>query len=324
MSDMVFDPQASRQAYDALLKAKRVLINAHQKPDGDTTGSSLALSLWLQSLGKQTVVYCKHRVAEQLQYLSQASGFVTDEAVFAQDWDVLITCDSGDLEYAGIADHVARFPRKPLIINFDHHASNTRFGDINLVDTSGSSTAEVVMRFFETNKVTVSRDMAMCLLTAIFTDTNGFTNAATTDRAVAYAAEFVRLGASLPHIHRANMVNKNVAMLQVWGKVLQRLRMGPHGIVTTYVRQEDLEGMPADTEKGISNFLSQLQDARVVMVFHDRGDGTVRASMRTLHDHIDLSEFAQLFGGGGHKKASGFVVPGRLVEDADGVRIVAA
>ena len=321
MPDMTFDEQQARSAYAALMKAGRVLINAHQKPDGDTTGSSLSLALWLKSLGKTVKIYCKHPAAEQLRYLSDANRFINDPAVFAEPWDVLVTCDSGDLSYAGIAEHVKQLPNKPVLINFDHHASNVYFGDYNIVDIKASSTAEVVTRFLQTNGAVISRDMAMCLLTAIFTDTNGFTNAATNERSLQYAAEFVRLGASLPLVHRANMVNKNVAMLQVWGKVLQRLQMSKHGIVHTYVRKSDLAGANAEAVEGISNFLSQLQDARVIMVFHDRGDGTVKASLRTLHDDIDLSEFAKLFGGGGHKKASGFTVPGRLVEENGRVRI---
>ncbi len=322
MQTMKFDEQQAKLAYETLLKAKRVLINAHQKPDGDTTGSTLALALWLKSIGKEVAVYCKHPAAEQLRYLANAHSFVNDPAVFEQPWDVLVTCDSGDLAYAGIQEHVAKFPAKPFIINFDHHASNVYFGDCNIVDVSASSTAEVVTRFLHANNVEISRDMAMCLLTAIFTDTNGFTNAATNERSLAYAAQFVRLGASLSQIYRATMVNKNVSMLQIWGKVLQRLQMSSHGIVYTYVHQDDLHGVSTEAVEGISNFLSQLQDARVIMVFHDRGDGTVKASLRTLHDDIDLSAFAKTFGGGGHKKASGFVVPGRLVEENGGVRIV--
>ena len=319
---MSFDEQQAKAAHATLVSAKRVLINAHQKPDGDTTGSTLALALWLKSIGKDVEVYCKHPAAEQLRYLTDARRFVNDPAVFSQNWDVLVTCDSGDLDYAGIAEHVTRFPQKPVIINFDHHASNVYFGDFNIVDVKASSTSEVVTRFLHANGVPVSRDMAMCLLTAIFTDTNGFTNAATNERSLQYAADFVRLGASLPLVHRATMVNKNVSMLQVWGKVLQRLQTSGHGIVFTYVHQRDLEGVSAEAIQGISNFLSQLQDARVTMLFHDRGDGTVKASLRTLNDDINLSEFAKLFGGGGHKKASGFVVPGRLVEENGRVRIV--
>lgn len=319
---MLFDEQQARAAHQSLIGAQRVLINAHQKPDGDTTGSSLALALWLKSLGKDVAIFCKQPAAEQLRYLAEANSFINDPEVFRQPWDVLVTCDSGDLAYAGIAEYMSRLPKKPTLINFDHHASNVFFGDFNIVDIKASSTAEVVTRFLHTNGVSISRDMAMCLLTAIFTDTNGFTNAATNERSLQYAADFVRLGASLPLVHRATMVNKNVAMLQIWGKVLQRLQTSQHGIVYTYVHKNDLAGVNAEAVEGISNFLSQLQDARVIMVFHDRGDGTVKASLRTLHDDIDLSEFAKMFGGGGHKKASGFAVAGRLVEENGRVRIV--
>lgn len=315
--------QDSFAALAAFKAAQRILIVAHQKPDGDTTGSSLALRHWLASMGKDVSVFCRHNVAEQFLYLAQAHDVQTDPAVFSQPWDMLVTCDSGDLVYAGIDSYLKSMPGKPVMVNFDHHASNQYFGDYNLVDVHASSTAEVVARFLREHKQTITKDMATCLLTAIFTDTNGFTNAATTQTSLELAGEFMAAGASLPHVHRATMVNKNIAMMKVWGKVMQRLQRSHHGIVFTYVHQRDLDadGVNSEAIEGISNYLSQLSDARAVMLFHDRGDGFVKASLRTIHDDIDLAAFATKFGGGGHKKASGFTVKGTLVEECGKLRI---
>lgn len=311
--------QELRYAYDALQHVTRVLIVAHQRPDGDTTGSSLALWHWLDSRGVEAVVFCKHPVAEQYLFLARASRVVSDPSVFGQLWDVMITCDAGDLRYAGVADYLGNLPKQPVMINFDHHVSNEYFGDFNLVDVYASSTAEVVYRFFDANQVSLTKDMANCLLTAVFSDTNGFSNAATTQRSLEMAAKFLTAGASLAHIHRATMVNKNINMMRIWGKVMGRLKTGPHGIVYTYVTRQDLDdyGVDGETMEGLSNYLSQLEDARAVIVLHDRGDGTIKASMRTVRDDIDLASFAKTFGGGGHKKASGFTIPGRLVEEDD-------
>lgn len=308
--------QEFTSAYEAIANASRVLIVAHQRPDGDTTGSSLALWHWLDSRGVESVVFCTHPVSEQLLFLSQASHVVSDSSIFKQPWDVMITCDSGDLRYAGVADYLAMMPKQPVIINIDHHVSNEYFGDFNLVDVGASSTAEVVYRFFEANRVPLTKQISTGLLTAVFSDTNGFSNAATTQRSLEMAAKFLGAGASLAHIHRATMVNKSLAMMKMWGKVMGRLQTGPHGIVYTFVTRQDLDdyGIDGDSLEGVSNYLSQLQDARAVIVFQDRGDGMIKASMRTVRDDIDLASFAKIFGGGGHKKASGFTVPGRLIE----------
>ncbi|MBI4122124.1 MAG: bifunctional oligoribonuclease/PAP phosphatase NrnA [Parcubacteria group bacterium] len=315
----------SPQAFAALTAAKRVLLVAHQKPDGDTTSSSLALWHWLTALGKEAAVFCCHHVPETFLYLSHAQEINMDSSVFRQPWDVIVVCDSGDLAYAGIEAFLKYVPAKPVLINFDHHASNKYFGDYNLVDTAASSTAEVVAWFLKEHGQPITTEMGSCLLTGIFTDTNGFTNAATTPGSLQLAAEFLQAGASLPHVYRATMVNKNIHMLTVWGKVLSRLQTSVYGIVYTFVRSQDLPSGTAGTEaiEGISNYLTQLSDARAIMVFHDRGDGFVKASLRTVRDDIDLSAFALLFGGGGHQKASGFTIPGRLEETPDGLRIVA-
>jgi phosphoesterase RecJ-like protein len=245
----------------------------------------------------------------------------TDHAIFSDDWDIVITCDSGDLEYAGIHEHMKNLAKHAKLMNFDHHSSNKFFGDWNLVDFSASSTAEVVYRFFQENEVPISQEMAVCLMTGVFTDTGGFSNAATNHRALQMAAEFVERGASIPSIHRATIANKNINTMKLWGKIFSRLRETEDGIAVTYVFKKDLDesGLDTDAIDGMSNYLSQIRDAKAIMVFSEREGGYVKASMRTYRDDIDLAKLAEAAGGGGHKKAAGFMVPGRLAVSEKGI-----
>ena len=312
-----------KKAHEEMLKAQRIMIVAHQKPDGDTSGSALSLWHWLIEQEKEVVIFCRNDLAEQLTFMPNADVFETDPELFKQSWDLIIVCDSGDLSYAGVAEHMEHLPSQPKIINIDHHASNIGFGDVNLVDDEASSTAEVIFEFFRTNEIKLSPSIAKCLLTAVFTDTGGFSNPATNTRSLQMAAAFLKQGASIPEVHRATMQNREIPILKVWGKVFSRLRKSKMGIVYTYLLEKDLleSGISVDDVEGLSNYLSHVQDAKAIMVFHERPGGLIKASMRTYRDDVDLSKFAKTFGGGGHKQAAGFTIPGRIIETEDGVRI---
>lgn len=317
-------PQQIQQAYEAIKKADRILIVAHQKPDGDTSGSSLALWHWLDGLGKLASIFCRHELPDQFLFMPNVEVFRNDPAIFEKEWDLIITCDSGDLDYAGVAEYLGDVQNKSVLINFDHHASNKLFADINVVNSSASSTAEVLYTFFEQQSVEISQEMAVCLMTGVFTDTSGFSNAATNHRSLEMASAFVRQGASIQDIHRATIANKNIHVMKLWGKVWSRLRETERGVVYTYILKSDLaeSGLSHDAIDGISNYLSQIKDVKAVIVFAERENRVVKLSMRTYDDEVDLSELALAFGGGGHKKAAGCTIPGKIEIVDDQMRII--
>ncbi len=317
-------PENLRLAYELMNESKRILIVAHQKPDGDTSGSSLTLLDWLQGQGKVVNVFCLHKVPEQLSFLPNTHLVKNDPALFEEEWDLIIACDSGDLQYAGVQTFIDCMKKKPKIINFDHHASNKLFGDVNLVNIIASSTAEVVYQFLQENKIAITKSMAICLMTGVFTDTGGFSNAATNKQALEMAAHFVKKGASIPEIHRATIANKSISVMKFWGTIMSRIKQTGQGIAYTYILRQDFIETGIDPEEidGLSNYLSQLNDARAVIVFSERDGGKVKASMRTYHNDVDLALLATSMGGGGHKKSAGFTVDGRIQEFEDGIKII--
>ena len=112
--------------------------------------------------------------------------------------------------------------------------------------------------------------------------------------------------------------------LKLWGRALDRLTRHANGVVSTVITQADLVECAATEEdtEGISNFLNALQDAKVIMVLKEQ-DGQVKGSLRTTEADVDVAAMAKQFGGGGHKKAAGFSVPGHLVQTSHGWRIEA-
>jgi phosphoesterase RecJ-like protein len=310
--------------HEAIRSAKRILLVAHQKPDGDTLGSSSSVLNWLIREDKDVTVFCADVPPTAFRYIDNIHRYSNDPAVFDGQYDLVIVFDSGDLKYCGVADHMPRLVPGYFLANVDHHITNVHFGDLNIVLLDASSTAEVIHRFYEANQIHVDDRMATSLLTGLLTDTSSFSNAATNPVAVDAASKLLSAGARAHDIARHLLHDKSIDGLRLWGLVLSRLHHNKtDDVVSTYLLQKDTEHVPNDVIEGVSNFLSAVNaDTDTVLFLRELPGGKVKGSFRSVSR--DVSAIAKLIGGGGHKKAAGFTVEGRIEETVEGAKIVAA
>ncbi|MCE9585755.1 bifunctional oligoribonuclease/PAP phosphatase NrnA [Candidatus Uhrbacteria bacterium] len=312
-----------KEVFDAVAKSQRILVVGDGKPDGDSLGSSSAFYMWLKREGKDTALFCVAPIPKNFLFLDGINDQTNDPLIFDQPWDMVITFDTGSLKHCGILDMLPRIPTKPIIVDVDHHATNELFGSMNLVDTKASSTCEMVYRFFEANNVLLDHRMATSLLTGLCTDTGHFSNSATNPKAMEAASTCFASGARHMDILKNLVRNKSVDSLKIWGKALERLRHVPeYDMAITWFKAEDLEGPGSDEAvEGISNFLSSAcSGADTMLVLREKSDGLVKGSIRSMNR--DISRLAQQLGGGGHKRASGFAIKGKIAV-TDGIpRIV--
>lgn len=312
-----------REIHTTFKGADRILIVAHQKPDGDALGSTLALAHYLAHLGKTHVCFCIDEVPRQYSYLPRAKEFITNhEDIQNLHFDVICILDSGDLAYAGVEELIERLQEhKPTIINIDHHPTNTHFGHVNVVHDRASSTSEMIFHFLDFCRHPISQDVATCLLTGILTDTGVFSNLATTPSSLEAASRLLSYGARVKQIMQHTMRNKTLANMRLWGRALSRLKQNPEtGVVSTAILQKDFDelGIDDDSTEGISNFLNNLGEAKMIMVYKESKDGKIKVSLRTTQPDVDVSTVAQKYGGGGHRKAAGFTLHGKLQETGTG------
>lgn len=310
--------ESTRAEIISVLKnAQYVLIVSHRKPDGDTIGSALALRHYCLSLGKTVTNFCVDAPAEHLLFLPDAHLIAPQSEIWkSPKVDVVVVVDSGDLRYAGVADFVPQLPSPITLINIDHHVTNPKYGQINLVDSEASSTCEIVYHLLDSAN-SVNHTVATCLLTGLITDTGNLTNLATTASAVSVASKLVAKGANLSLIAKHAMQHRPFNTLRLWGKALERLHEDPKtGMIVTALTLEDIHDCNVDDEavSGISNFLNGLDQAanKAVLVLTQTEPNVIKGSLRTTNPLIDVAEFAKLYGGGGHKKAAGFSTTGTL------------
>lgn len=306
----------AKQINYEIAQAKKVLIIPHRNPDGDALGTVSALSEYLLSRDIEPEIFCINEVQNKYFFLPHLHLVKNDPLVFTDpDIDLIIVVDTGDLTHAGVDTYLKNHPAK--IINIDHHHTNQGYGFLNMVIPTASSATQVVYNFFRFNNITINHKIATCLLTGLISDTENFTNGATTSQAMSVASELVRYGANYKLINNWLLKNKTLNILKLWGTALSRLQKhSTLDLVYTYILQEDFQKYDVDETEtdGIANFLNKLDGAKISLILKETSDNKTKGSFRTTFNDVDVSALAKNLGGGGHKKASGFIYNGNTDE----------
>src|SRR3989338_8584578 len=306
------------QIHTHLLNARHPVFISDERIDGDSLGSALALADYLAQQGKIVPVYVASPIPEQYQRLPRIHQCTMDVSIFEHpDIDVVVVFDCSDASF--IQKILERVTCDPIVINIDHHKTNSRYGQVNQVIVDAPATAAVIHQFFEANQILPSRDAATCLLTGLCFDTTAFSNSATNERALDAASKLLLQGARIQDVIQAMFHNRSISALRVWGLALERLEEdSKQGMITTYLTRKDIEGnhVSDDEIDGLSNFLNLVTDMDTLQVLRETADGHVKVSLRSLTK--DVSKIAQAYGGGGHMRAAGYVISNaRLVCDVN-------
>jgi bifunctional oligoribonuclease and PAP phosphatase NrnA len=304
--------RTAQQIHSHIKGADKLALVSHPNPDGDTLGAAMAFAEYLESSGKNVKIFCLTPVPDKFGFLKNIHMVNQDPSTFL-DMDTIAVLDCGDLRYAGVVeilkDHTA------TIINIDHHATNQKYGHLNMVIVGAASTTEVVYNFFKINNIRITPTMATALLTGLITDTDNFSNSATSHTSLTAASELLRLGANWTTIHHSLVQNKSIALLKLWGLILSRLNKKENSdMAYTYLTIKDTVqyGINDDDVEGIANFLNKLDGAKISLFIKETADGRIKGSFRTTSDGVDVSTLAIKMGGGGHKKAAGFTADGTI------------
>lgn len=300
-------------------KSPSFLLFAHTRPDADTVGATLALAEFLKEEGKNIAIACFDPFPPHLSELfsENSKTFLHPDQLDINRYGAVIACDSVDRGFDRIA---TKLNRKQVTVIIDHHPDIVIPGDLEIVDTHYSSTCEILYTYFEKTGKTIHKKMATALLAGIIFDTGNFQHICTTPRVMDIASALMKKGAPLNRIIDTIFTNKNIPALRLWGKAFEQSVLNEKtGMLVTAITKEDIEECQASIDDiyNVTSILSTVPEAKFAMVLSERDRKTVRASLRSMEQHnIDVSAIAQQFGGGGHRLASGFEIPGKIVKNA--------
>jgi len=308
------------QINEKLIQAKQPLLVADERLDGDSLGSTLAMADYLLRLGKPVKVFISEPIHEKYRLLPhQDLCFCDFEELKNNQADVVVSFDCSDADYVSRVVNKLAGP-KPFVINIDHHVSNPNFGHLRFVDAKAPATCEIVIRFFQENKIEINKQIATCLFSGLIFDTTAFSNDATSAVVLERASEMLLLGARGSEAIRLLLRNRSIPALRVWGIAMERLfNHEEFQAVATAITRNDMEtfGVSEEDIDGLSNYLNWALAADTICVFRETNDNGVKVSLRTRSG--DVAAIARSRGGGGHAKAAGFTIKNsRLVCNPDG------
>jgi len=301
------------KAKKALLEANKICIVSHRSPDGDAVGSNLALKMGLEAIGKTVTSACVDLPPNNSMFLKGAAEYVTDFNY--EDFDVIVSVDCGDLKLFKFAEKKPEIlsGEKPFI-NFDHHESNNNFGNINPVDPRACATCFIMYKFFKFCGWNISIDIATALLHGIYFDTGSLMHSNTDAEVYKASSELTMRGADFKRIAKELFHTTPINRLRLWGKIMERTYVNNEGVTVSAVGKDDYNacGTTAKDNGGVIDYLNAVPGSKYCVLLSEDDNGLVKGSLRTQRNDINISEVASRWGGGGHPKASGFGLEGKL------------
>lgn len=318
-------------AVERLRAADDVALACHVGPDGDALGSMLALGAGLRSLGKNVVASWggePFEVPAAYDFLP-AVDLLVPPGEFPARPELFVTFDTGSVDRLGtLGDRVTS---AGCCVVVDHHASNTRYGGLNLVDETAAATAVLVAELLDRLGVALTTETAAPLYTGLVTDTGSFKYSATTPEVHALAGRLLATGIRHDLISRAIYDTAPFNYVRLLGVACSRAQLdagavGGLGLVWTSIPVEDLAraGLGLADVEGVIDVLRTAQEAEVAVVLKgDPLEGGWKVSTRSK-GAIDVGAVCTSLGGGGHRFAAGFSAAGNPDDVLDPLRAALA
>jgi phosphoesterase RecJ-like protein len=314
------------QIINQIKEADHILLASHSNPDGDAVSSLLALGLAIGKLGQKTTIYNASPIPAVYRFLPSVERIVR-HIKKVNTYDVALILDCGNLPRIG--DASSTVSQIPMVINIDHHISNTGFGDIQLIDPMACSTAEIVYRLIKAMDINIDTAIATSLYTGILTDTGSFRFSSTNQAAFAISQEMAQLGVEPHEVAQQVYGTYSLGRIKLLYLALDSIEISDNGklsiMTVTGTMFAETKTQPEDVD-GMINYARRIEDVKVAALIQEQRNGKTDSNGQH-HYHVslrsdgsvDVAAIAGSFGGGGHASAAGFQAETTLAKLKTGI-----
>ena len=280
---------------------------SHSSPDGDAIGSLLALGLSLSILNKDLTCYNESQIPAVYRFLPHTDRIV-QQIDNVSIYDTAVVLDCGDMERIGnMASRVALIP---VIINIDHHVTNSGFGQFHLIDTGACATAEIVYRLITEMNIPIDTAIATCIYTGILTDTGSFRFSNTNQTTFEICRQMTELGVSPYQVAQHVYGTYSLGRIRLLNRALDSIEISKDGKISLMTLTKNMleeTGTHHEDIDGFINYAKRIEDVKVAVLIQENGNGRRHVSLRS-DGSVDVADIASSFGGGGHRTAAGFSI----------------
>jgi phosphoesterase RecJ-like protein len=280
----------------------------------------VALGLALTRLDKKITMHNPSPIPAVYRFLPGV-GRIVRQIKNPESYELALVLDCGDLNRIG--ETSAEVGKIPILINIDHHVSNTGFGHIQLVDTTACATAEIVYRLINALEIPFDKAIATSIYTGILTDTGSFRFSNTNQAAFAISKAMTDAGVEPHTVAQRVFGTYSLGRIKLLNMALNSIEISDNGklsmmtitrsmLNTTGTNTEDLDGM--------INYARRIEDVKVAALIHEIKNGAGKfTNMNRYHvslrsdSSVDVARIAAKFGGGGHTSAAGFQIESTLL-----------
>ncbi len=304
--------EAQERALDVIRTGKRFVISGHMRPDGDCIGAQAALQRGLESLGKEVWILNPDPPEAQFDYLTTECKYGTYSGSDLPAHDVFILLDAAELSRCGaLGEKVQTAPSKKLVI--DHHIHEGEdWWDEAFVDVTASATGLLVLRVLKGLDVKLDRVMALGVFTSMVTDTGWFKYSNTDAETLSAAAEMIACGVDPSVMYRAIYQRQSSGLPKSIGRVLETLEYHCEGRLAVVKVPPPAKGEESLSDGDlVLDILRSVKSVEVVLLLRLADKDKCKLSARSKGEY-DVNRLARGFGGGGHKKAAGATIEGKL------------
>ena len=279
------------------------LITGHINPDGDALGSALAFKLILDSKGISSDVCfdIKGNIPSNLNHLP--INLISNNAM--NKYENVYVFDCGNSERLGSLEEIAL--KSDQVIVIDHHIEPS-FGDIQVIDSTAASTTQILYREIISADIEIDKNIANCLMTGLITDTGRFQYSNTDYEVFQIASKLMLSGAELTSISDNIYGSIPMNAIKLQSEVLNRIKLfDDEELVVSYVLHEDYKKFNIESSEidFLIDSIRLVKESNVALLLKEQDDKSFKGSLRS-RTKLDVQKIASLFGGGGHKAASGF------------------
>ncbi len=310
-----------KKVINHLQKSKNIFLASHIEPDGDALGSTVSMGLLLEKMNKEVLMYNGSAIPAIYRFLPSVNR-IEHRIDDVSKYDTAVILDCGSLDRIG--DVASAVSQIPVVINIDHHVTNSDFGDIQLVDTDSCATAAIIYRMLKFMDISIDKAVAFGIYTGILTDTGSFRFSNTNRDSFGICEEMVTLGVS-PYTVAQNVFGTySLGRIKLLNMALDSIEISKNGKLSIMTLTESMleksDTSPEDVA-GLINYAKRIQDVVVAVLIFEYPKDTYRPNLNGQREYhislrsdgtIDVGKIAASFSGGGHASAAGFDIKSGL------------